>query len=184
MKTAIRWPTCRSRSARPRRSPIRRAISRSPASPANPGPISAGGSVGTAQGRLDLTAPVAQLWAMTFTADANNAIPSPLILPMINWSTATSFSQRPPRRRSTITNPAMPGLGIQVPASSAARAPVSGTVSVAQVSAAARGPAHAGRDQRPDDSAPIDRVGPEPAGPTDAAEHRGIASRARSSTSI
>ena len=38
--------------------------------PANPGPIRAGGSVGSAQGRLDLTAPVAQLLGHALYAGA------------------------------------------------------------------------------------------------------------------
>ena len=56
--------------------------------PANPGPISAGGSVGTGQGRLDLTAPVAQLLGHALYANANNVIAAPLILPKVNWSSA------------------------------------------------------------------------------------------------
>ena len=104
---------------------------------ANPGPISAGGSVGSAQGRQDLMAPVAQLLGHAVYSGANNVIPSPLILPMINWSTATSFSQSSTSQAMTMTNAAMPGFAIQVPASSAAGAsPVYGSLSVAQLSAA------------------------------------------------
>ena len=77
--------------------------------PANPGPISAGGSVGTAQGRLDLTAPVAQLLGHDLYSDANNAIPSPLILPMIDWSTRRASAKRPPRRHSRSPTPQCPG---------------------------------------------------------------------------
>ena len=87
--------------------------------PANPGPISAGGSVGSEQGRLDLTAPVAQLLGHDLYADADNVISSPLILPMIHWSTAASFSQAPRRRLcpTHITTPAVPGFSIQMPTS-------------------------------------------------------------------
>ena len=103
---------------------------------ANPGPISAGGSVGSAQGRQDLTAPVAQLLGHAVYSGANNVIPSPLILPMINWSTAASFSQATASQPLNITNSAVPGFGIQIPSSAAAGAPsISGTVQVAQLSA-------------------------------------------------
>ena len=73
--------------------------------------------MGSAQGRLDLTAPVAQLLGHDLYADANNVIPSPLILPKIDWSTAASFSQSSAAQPLDITNPAMPGFGIQLPAS-------------------------------------------------------------------
>jgi RHS repeat-associated protein len=104
--------------------------------PANPGPISAGGAVGTAQGRQNLLAPVAQLLGHDLYAGANNAIPSPLILPKINWSTAASFSQTVPTAAVNATNPAMPGFSIQLPASAAGAAPATGTLRVAELSAA------------------------------------------------
>ena len=84
--------------------------------PANPGPISAGGAAGTVQGRLDLTAPVPQLLGHNLYAGANNAIPSPLILPKIDWSAAASFSQTSVVQPLTIANPAMPGFSVQMPA--------------------------------------------------------------------
>jgi hypothetical protein len=104
--------------------------------PANPGPISAGGSVGTAQGRLDLMAPVAQLLGHPLYAGANNAIPSPLILPTVDWSTATSFNQSDGTQSVAITNPAMPGVDFRMPASKSSSSPTTGTLQVAQLSAA------------------------------------------------
>ncbi len=104
--------------------------------PDNPGPISAGGSVGSEQGRLDLTAPVAQLLGHDLYADADNVIHSPLILPMINWSSPTSFTQAPSATSVNITTPAMPGLSVQMPVSATAISPASGTVQVAQLPAA------------------------------------------------
>ncbi len=53
---------------------------------ANPSPLSAGGSVATADGRLALSAPVAQLLGHTPYADANNVIATPLIVPKVDWS--------------------------------------------------------------------------------------------------
>ena len=104
----------------------------------NPGPISAGGSVGTAQGRLDLTAPVAQLLGHAVYLGANNAIPAPLILPTIAWSAPASATQPSASQPMTITNPAMPGFSIQVPASPSCLDGLgkAGTVSVANMSAA------------------------------------------------
>ncbi len=84
----------------------------------SPGPISVGGSAGSSQGRQDLLAPVSQLLGHDVYAGANNAIPDPLILPKIDWSAAASFSQTSPTSPLDITNPAMPGLDIQVPAGS------------------------------------------------------------------
>ena len=85
--------------------------------PANPGPISVGGAVGSAQGRLDLTAPVAQLLGHDVYTDADNVMPAPLILPTIDWSSAASFSQTSTTQPLSITNPAMPGFSVQMPPS-------------------------------------------------------------------
>ena len=104
--------------------------------PTSPGPISVGGSVAWAQGRLGLTAPVAQLLGHDLYANANNAIHSPLILPLVNWSTPASFSQTVPSQAVDITTPAMPGLDIRMPGSPSASSLATGTVQVAQLSAA------------------------------------------------
>jgi len=103
---------------------------------ADPGPISAGGSVGSSQGRLDLTAPVAQLLGHPVYASANNVFPTPLILPMINWSTPASFSQAAATDALDITNAAMSGFDIHVPASAAGASLATGTVQVATLSPA------------------------------------------------
>ena len=72
--------------------------------------------MGSAQGRLDLTAPVAQLLGHDLYAVPNNVIPSPLILPKIDWSTPSELQSDQPRRsRVDITNSAMPGFEIQLP---------------------------------------------------------------------
>ncbi len=73
---------------------------------ANPGPLSAGGSVATADGRLALSAPVAQLLGHAPYTSSGNVIATPLILPKVDWS-ATSFVRpvatqpllQPPTRR-------------------------------------------------------------------------------------
>ena len=104
--------------------------------PANPGPISAGGSVGSSQNRQDLTAPVAQLLGHNVYASANNVMPTPLILPKINWSTATSFTPTSATQPLDLTNPAMPGFDIQLPARAAGATPATYTLQVAELSAA------------------------------------------------
>jgi hypothetical protein len=101
----------------------------------NPGPLSAGGSVGSDQGRLDLAAPVEQLLGHSIYQDANNVISSPLILPEINWSNTASFSQTSTTSALDITNTAMPGFDIQIPAGNTESAPISGTLSVATLPA-------------------------------------------------
>jgi hypothetical protein len=103
---------------------------------ANPGPISAGGSVGSAQGRLDLTAPVEQLLNHPVYAGANNVIPTPLILPKIDWTAAASFSQSAASQPLDITDPTLPGFAPHPSANAAtATSPASGTVSVAELPA-------------------------------------------------
>lgn len=105
--------------------------------PANPGPISAGGSVGSAQGRLDLTAPVEQLLNHPVYAGANNVIAAPLILPQIDWTPAASFSQFAASQPLDITDPALPGFDLhQAANAAAATSPAEGTVSVAELPAA------------------------------------------------
>jgi hypothetical protein len=104
--------------------------------PADPGPISAGGSVGAAQGRQNLTAPVAQLLGHAVYTGANNVMPTPFILPTINWSTATSYDQNSSTNSLAITNAAMPGFAIQMPANAPGSAPAVGSVQVAELSPA------------------------------------------------
>ncbi len=102
---------------------------------ADPGPISAGGSVGSSDGRLDLTAPVVQLLNHPLYANANNVILTPLILPLINWSTPANFSQASTSDATDITTPAMAGFDIQLPANPANSSLASGTLEVATLSA-------------------------------------------------
>jgi len=104
--------------------------------PVNPGPISAGGSAGSSQGRQDLTAPVVQLLGHDLYAGADNVMPSPLILPKINWSSPTSFTQTSVTQPLDLTNPAMPGFDIQLQARAAGSAPAAATLQVAVLSAA------------------------------------------------
>jgi hypothetical protein len=101
--------------------------------PANPGPISAGGSVGTAQGRLDLTAPVAQLLGHNLDADSNNVMPSPLILPKIDWSSPTTFGGALAAQPLAAASAAMPGVSFQLAGTGGS---MSGTLQVAGLSAA------------------------------------------------
>ena len=99
---------------------------------ANPGPISAGGSAGSAQGRLDLMAPVAQLLNHSVYAGSNNVIPDPLILPEINWTPSAGFSQSSASQPLDITDPALASFDLHLAANASSSAfPASGTVSVA-----------------------------------------------------
>jgi hypothetical protein len=79
---------------------------------------------------------VAQLLGHDPYTGANNAIPSDLILPKINWSTAASFSQTAENQPVDITTPAMPGLHVQIPASPSMLSPATGMLQVAQLPAA------------------------------------------------
>ena len=90
--------------------------------PANPGPISAGGSVAEAEDRLALTAPVPQLLGHAIYLGARSVIPKPLIVPIVNWSAPASFSQSSAAQPLDITNPAMTGFDIHLPANAAAGA--------------------------------------------------------------
>ena len=67
---------------------------------------------------------------------ADNVMPTPLIVPKIDWSPAVSFSQTSGASSVGITNPAMPGFDIQMQSSATATSAASGTVKVAVLSAA------------------------------------------------
>ena len=112
--------------------------------PADPGPISAGGSVAEARGPADLTAPVAQLLGHALYAGADNVIPTPLIVPSVNWSARGELQ---PVQRGSAAGHHQPGhAGLRHPAAGQRRrgtAATSGTLSVAQLSGVARRPAHA-----------------------------------------
>jgi hypothetical protein len=138
--------------------------------PADPGPISAGGSVGAAQGRQNLTAPVAQLLGHAVYTGANNVMPAPFILPTINWSTATSYDQNSSTNSLAITNAAMPGFAIQMPANAPGSAPDVGSVQVAELSPAVSAPAHAPGPQHRHASAQGRGISRDPACPNDVAE--------------
>lgn len=103
--------------------------------PASPGPLSAGGSVASAEGRLALTAPVPQLLGHAVYMGARNVLPSPLIVPTVNWSAPSSFNQLSASQSVDLTNPAMPGFDIQVPASPSGGNAASGTLSLAMLPA-------------------------------------------------
>jgi Bacterial Ig domain len=104
--------------------------------PANPGPISAGGAAAASQGRQALMAPVVQLLGHPLYSAANNVMPAPLIVPTIDWSPATAFSQTSESASLDITNPAMTGFDIRMATTSAGTVQASGTVKVAELSAA------------------------------------------------
>ena len=104
--------------------------------PADPGPLSAGGATGAAQGRQDLTAPADQLLGHPVYAGADNVVPAPLILPKITWSTPASFSRPDPTRVLNLSNPAIPGFDIQLPPGPAGTAAAPATLSLATLSAA------------------------------------------------
>ncbi len=110
--------------------------------PANPGPISVGGSAADAQSRQGLLAPLDQMMGHELYAKANNVIARPLILPRINWSTAASFGAAVAAAGGnaaaglTLSNPAMPGFSFRtVPGLSGVVSPT-GWVQLAQLSAA------------------------------------------------
>ena len=104
---------------------------------ANPGPLSAGGAIATAQDRQALMAPLAQLLGHTPYTDADNVIPTPLILPKLNWSVPSQTTAPVATQSLNVTNPALPGLDIQVPAGSASAVSSDGvSLSVATLSAA------------------------------------------------
>ena len=104
--------------------------------PAKPGPISAGGSVAHGGGPAGLTAPVAQLLGHAVYMGAKNVIPTPLIVPKVDWSTPASFSQ--PSRRSRWTSPTRrcPASRSSCRPCAAGAVPASGTVQVAELPAA------------------------------------------------
>ncbi len=105
--------------------------------PSDPGPISTGGSVASAQGRLALTAAVPQLLGHAIYLGADNVISKPLIVPKIVWSSTATFSQSSTSQPLDITNTALSGFDIHVPASNVAGAvPASGTLQVAVLPAA------------------------------------------------
>ena len=103
---------------------------------ANPGPLSAGGSVATADGRLALSAPVAQLLGHAPYTNSNNVIATPLILPKVDWSAPTSFVRPVATQPLTATNAAFPGFAIELAAGATGRTRSTGTVQVAELSAA------------------------------------------------
>ena len=103
---------------------------------ANPGPLSAGGSVATADGRLALSAPVDQLLGHMPYAGATNVIPAPLIVPKVDWSVPSSFVRPVATQPLTATDSAFPGFAIQLAAGGAGRTAATGTVQVAELSAA------------------------------------------------
>ena len=130
----MRWRACRSRSTACRH---HRSIGQ-----LHPGrrggesrPDQRGRGLGSAQGRLDLTAPVAQLLNHSVYAGANNAIAAPLILPRIAWTPAASFSQSSASQPLNITDPALPGFALSGPPNAATSATAAGTVSVAELPA-------------------------------------------------
>ena len=102
----------------------------------SPGPLSAGGSVATADGRLALSAPVAQLLGHAPYANADNVIATPLIVPKIGWSAPSSFTRPAATQPLNATTAALPGFAIQLAAGSIGRTAASGTVQVAELSAA------------------------------------------------
>ena len=88
----------------------------------------------------------------------------PLIVPAVAWSPAASFSQASAAQPLDITNPAMPGFDIHLPATTAATAtPASGTLAVAVLPAAP-----AAQHEPPGVSGPLilyQVVGSAPSGP-------------------
>ena len=103
---------------------------------ANPSPLSAGGAVATAEGRLALSAPVAQLLGHAPYAGADNVIATPLIVPKVDWSAPSSFTRPVATQPLTATNAAFPGFAIELAAGSAGRTAATGTLQVAELSAA------------------------------------------------
>ena len=103
---------------------------------ANPGPLSAGGSVATAEGRLALSAPVAQLLGHVPYAGTDNVISTPLIVPKVDWSAPSSFTRPVATQPLNVTNPALPGFAIELAAGSTGRTRSTGTLQVAELSAA------------------------------------------------
>ena len=81
-------------------------------------------------------APVVQLLGHPLYAAANNVMPTPLIVPKVDWSAPAAFSQTIGASSVDITNPAMPGFDIRMQSSPTAAVPASGTVKVAELSAA------------------------------------------------
>jgi len=103
---------------------------------ANPGPLSAGGAVATAQGRLALTTPVAQLLGHAPYTNANNIITQPLIVPRIDWSPSTSFTLGATANTLDLANAAMPGFNLRATTNSASVGTrTSGTLSLAELPA-------------------------------------------------
>ena len=103
---------------------------------ANPGPLSAGGSVATAEGRLALSAPVAQLLGHAPYGNADNVIATPLIVPKVDWSAPSSFTRPIATQPLTATNAAIPGFAIELAAGSTGHTKSTGTLQVAELSAA------------------------------------------------
>ncbi len=82
--------------------------------PSNPGPLSAGGALATAQDRLALVSPVAQLLGHDPYTDRNNVLSQALILPKINWSSAADFALTSTSQSLNLTNAAVPGFDLQL----------------------------------------------------------------------
>jgi RHS repeat-associated protein len=101
----------------------------------SPGPLSAGGAVGTAEGRQDLMAPVAQLLGHDPFADADNVLPEPLILPRIRWSAASKVAPSAAThvQPQAVTAATVPGFALDLASGAVQGATTAGTLRVAEL---------------------------------------------------
>ena len=100
-----------------------------------PGPISAGGTVADAQDRQGLLTPVVQLLGHELYPQANNVIAQPLILPKINWTTASTYSWTDASHTLNLTNSAVPGFQISIAPNLKGTSSTPGSVQLAQLPA-------------------------------------------------
>ncbi len=107
---------------------------------ANPGPLSAGGSLTTAQDRLNLTAPLGDLLAHPLYGNVNNVIAAPLILPKINWTASANLGSLAATNTLSVNSSALAGFSLRmnpgsVQAQAASGSLASGTFQLAELGA-------------------------------------------------